>query len=115
MLVAFYYSDDAGVRWSSVSSYGFAGTGGGAFDPVSSSLAYLDFGPYTRRSKDLYVITDAGHKMTAIANLACASMDGLVFSSANDGMALCQKTGFARSEVLLRTSDGGRDWTTVDQ
>lgn len=111
MLVSFFYSVNAGVHWTAISRYEFAGTGGGAFDPVSSSLSYLDFGPYTGRSKDLYAVTDSGHKMVAIGNLACESTNGLVFSNAKLGLAICQKNGLAASAYLLRTSDGGRVWT----
>jgi hypothetical protein len=113
-LVSFFYSDNSGGHWTSVSRYAFPGTGGGAFDPVSSSLAFLDFGPYTSRSKDFYAVTDSGHKVTAIANLSCANMSGLVFSNARSGLAICQKTGLAVSTHLIRTSDGGRNWTRVD-
>jgi len=114
MLVSFFHSSDAGVHWSSISRYEYAGTGGGAFDPVSSSLAYLNFGPYTTRVKDLYAITNSGHKMTAVGNLACTSNNYLVFSDADHGLAICQKNGTVTSTYLLRTSDGGRDWTKVN-
>src|ERR1035437_4699471 len=97
MLVSFFYSDDAGVHWTSVSRYEYAGTGGGAFDPVSSSLAYLNFGPYTTRVKDLYAITNSGQKMTAVGNLACTSNNYLVFSDADHGLAICQKNGTVTS------------------
>jgi hypothetical protein len=113
MLVSFFYSVDAGVHWSSISRYEYAGTGGGAFDPVSSSLAYLDFGPFTTRSQDLYAITDSGHLMTAAGNLACSSTEGLVFSDATHGLAICQKNARTSSTHLLRTSDGGKVWTVV--
>ena len=59
MLASFFYSGDAGVHWTSVSRYEYSGTGGGAFDPVSSSLAYLDFGPYASRAKDLSSIASS--------------------------------------------------------
>jgi len=114
MLVSFFYSDDAGVEWTSISRYEYAGTGGGAFDPVSSSLAVLNFGTFTTRAKDLYVITNSGHSMTAVGNLACTSTNNLVFSNATHGLTICQKNGSAVSTTyLLRTSDGGRDWTKV--
>jgi photosystem II stability/assembly factor-like uncharacterized protein len=111
MLVSFLYSSDAGAHWISVSKYTYAGTGGGAFDPVSSSLAYLNFGTFTTRGKDLYVITDAGHRMTAVGNLACTSANDLVFSNAARGLTICQTNSTASSSTyLLRTSDGGMSW-----
>lgn len=114
MLVSFFYSSDAGVHWNSVSKYAYAGTGGGAFDPVSSSLAYLNFGTFTTRGKDLYVITNSGHRMTAVGNLACTSTNNLVFSNAAHGLTICQKNSTASSSTyLLRTSDGGISWTKL--
>jgi len=113
MLVSFFHSGDAGVHWTSISRYEFSGTGGGAFDPVSSSLAYLNFGPFTSRARDLYAVTTSGHRMTTVGNLACTSTNGLVFSNAIRGLAICQKNGATSSTYLLRTSDGGRSWTRV--
>lgn len=115
MLVSFFSSVDAGVHWISISRYEFSGTGGGAFDPVSSSLAYLNFGPFTKRAKDLYAITNSGHTMTAVGSLACTSTNYLDFSDATHGLVICQKNGFLASTQLLRTSDGGRNWTKVSR
>jgi hypothetical protein len=112
MLVSFFYSSDAGVHWTSISRYPYAGTGGGAFDPVSSSLAFLNFGPFTSRAKDLYVISNSGRTMTAVGNLACTTTNNLVFTNATDGLAICQKDSTSSSTTyLLRTSDGGREWS----
>jgi len=115
MLVSFFYSDDAGVHWTSVSRYEYSGTGGGAFDPVSSSLAYLDFGPYSSRAKDLYSITGSGHQMTPVGNIACSSTNGLIFSDAKNGLAICEQNGtnVPTSTYLLRSSDGGATWIKV--
>ena len=114
MDVSFFYSSDAGAHWISISRYAYGGTGGGAFDPVSSSLAYLNFGTFTTRAKDLYIITNSGHTMTAVGNLACTSTNYLVFSDATRGMTICQKNSTVSSSTyLLRTSDGGRSWTKV--
>ncbi len=55
MDVSFFHSSDGGSHWFGISRYSLGGTGGGAFDPVSSSLAYLNFGIFTSRVKDLYV------------------------------------------------------------
>jgi hypothetical protein len=113
MLVSFFSSVDAGVHWIGVSRYEFSGTGGGTFDPVSSSLAYLNFGPFTTRAKDLYAITNSGHTMIAVGNLACTSTNYLEFHDATHGLVICQKNGFVTSTQLLRTSNGGRNWTKV--
>jgi hypothetical protein len=114
MNVSFFHSSDAGARWISISRYAYGGTGGGAFDPVSRSLAYLNFGTFTTRAEDLYVITNSGHTMTAVGNLACNSTNYLVFSDASRGLTICQKNNSDSSfSYLLRTSDGGRSWTKV--
>jgi len=113
MSVSFFYSSDGGVHWTSVSRYEFAGTGGGAFDPVSSSLAYLDFGPFTSRAMDLYSISNSGHTMTPVGNLACRSVNGLVFSDAKHALAICDENYSLASTDLLQTSDGGATWSKV--
>jgi hypothetical protein len=114
MDVSFFRSSDAGTHWTSISRYEFSGTGGGAFDPVSSSLAYLNFGVYSTRAKDLYVITNSGRQMTAVGYLACTTTNELVFSDATHGLAICETNGSATSTTdLLRTSDGGRQWSKV--
>jgi hypothetical protein len=115
MDVSFFHSSDGGAHWISISRYAYGGTGGGAFDPVSSSLAYLNFGIFTSRrvKKDLYVITNSGHEMTAVGNLACTITNEIVFSNATRGLAICQKNGTESSTSLLRTSDGGREWAKV--
>ncbi len=114
MLVSFFYSNDGGSSWRSISRFAFAGTGGGAFAPVSSSLAYLDFGPFTSRHPDLYLINGARGTMTPAGNLVCSSAWGLVFANASRGVALCaQNTTSTTTMSLRRTTDGGRSWTTV--
>ena len=113
MLVSFFYSGDAGAKWRSISRYAFAGTGGGTFDPVSSSLAYLDFGPYSKGSKDLYRITNSGKTMRAVGNLACTSTNYLDFVDSTDALAICQMNGSTSSTSLVRTSNGGEVWTKV--
>ena len=114
MDVSFFHSSDGGSHWIGISRYSFGGTGGGAFDPVSGSLAYLNFGIFTSRAKDLYAITNSGHTMTAVGNLACTSTNYLVFSGATRGLTICQKNNSDSSfTYLLRTHDGGRSWTKV--
>ena len=114
MDVSFFHSSDAGVHWISISRYAYGGTAGGAFDPVSSSLAYLNFGIFSTRAKGLYVITNSGHQMSAVGNLACTSTDELVFSNAARGLVICTKNGADVSMTyLLRTTDGGRQWSKV--
>jgi hypothetical protein len=114
MDVSFFHSSDGGAKWISISRYEFSGTGGGAFDPVSSSFAYLNFGVFSGRAKDLYFITDSGRQMTAVGNLACATTSELVFSDATHGLAICQTNGSKTSTTdLLRTSDGGKEWSKV--
>ncbi len=114
MMVSFFYSQNAGSSWAGISRYAFAGTGGGAFDPVSSSLAYLDFGPFTTRPQDLYAIDGPRHTMRAVGNLRCTSADNLVFVDASHGVALCvQNTTSTTTTSLRRTTDGGATWTIM--
>ncbi len=111
MLVDLVYSGDAGVHWVGIPTI-YSGTGGGAFDPVSGSLAYVDVGQVTR-SKNLYRINDQGRSVTAVGSLVCANANGLVFTDARHGLAACDRFGTVSSTELLATSDGGSTWTLV--
>lgn len=111
MAVSFFYSGDAGSKWNHIPTHLFAGTGGGYFDPVSGSLAYLAYGPAdTPGSKNFFRITHEGLTMTAVGKLTCNIVNGLVFTDASRGFAACDKNNTFASTVLLRTSDGGATW-----
>lgn len=112
MMVSFFHSSDAGETWSNISQYEFAGTGGGAFDPVSTTLAYLAYDqqqPFDR-------ITNVGGKIINLGKLACAkysSLADLSFSDETHGLVLCSPDGAWTSAQLLKTSDGGVHWIHV--
>ena len=112
MMVSFFHSSDGGATWSNISRYEFAGTGGGWFDPVSTTLGYLAYGqqqPFDR-------ITNAGATITNLDKLACAkysSLTDLSFSDETHGLVLCSPDGTWASEQLLKTSDGGVHWIHV--
>ena len=114
MMVSFLTSNDGGRTWRAVSQYEFAGTGGGTFDPVSSSLALLDYGSESTISHDdLYRIDGAG-RTTPVGRFACATAGAMDFSTARVGIALClSPTSGSTRPVLERTSDGGRAWVAV--
>jgi len=115
MLVSFYYSGNGGVTWNHLPSRQFAGTGGGYFDPVSSSLAYLVFGLANASGpRNLYRVTNKGLTMTAVGKLKCASVNDLVYTDALHGFAACFQHDTWASSVLLRTSDGGITWGRVN-
>ena len=111
MEVSFLYSGDGGTTWIRVPNGQFSGTGGGFFDPVSSALAYLDFGSANSPgAKNLYRITDAGRSVKAVGELPCKMADGLVFTDATHGFAACDQNNSYASTVLLQTSNGGISW-----
>ena len=114
MMVSFFFSGDAGVHWINVSGLGYAGTGGGYFDPVSRSLAYLDYGQIgPSRPKNLFRITNAGRTSTPVGTLRCDGAWGLVFTDATHGLAVCNRNYKLTSTYLLRTSNGGATWSSV--
>jgi hypothetical protein len=113
MMVSFFYSSDGGVKWNALPTNLFSGTGGGAFDPVSSSVAYLAYGLNDLRgSKNFYRVTDEGRTTTAVGKLSCRSIVGMVFTNSMDGLAACY-LGTQSNTSLLHTSDGGAMWSTV--
>ena len=112
MMVAFFYSHDAGAQWTTIPTSSFAGTGGGSFDPVSSTLAYLDYGANSTKS-ELYRITHSGSQLTKVGQVDCSSDLSIAFTDRDHGLALCQQNGATTSEELLRTSDGGANWQRV--
>lgn len=114
MMVSFFFSGDAGVHWINISGFGYAGTGGGYFEPVSRSLAYLDYGRIgPSRPKNLFRITNAGRTSTPAGVLQCDGVYGLVFTDATNGLAVCNRNYKLTSTYLLRTSDGGATWSRV--
>lgn len=112
MMVAFFYSHNAGAQWTTIPTNSFAGTGGGSFDPVSVKLAYLDYGPNSTKS-ELYRISHSGSQLTKVGQIDCSTDLSIAFTDRDHGLALCQQNGATASEELLRTSDGGASWQRV--
>jgi photosystem II stability/assembly factor-like uncharacterized protein len=104
MQVSFLESSDGGVTWHAVSQHQYSGTGGGVFDPVSSSLAYLDYG-VSYGPPNLFRLQRGGEE-TAVGELKCA--ESMVFTSERDGLAICERN--ASDYSLVRTTDGGTHW-----
>jgi hypothetical protein len=114
MSVSFFYSGDGGVHWNVLPVVQFAGTGGGAFDPVSSTVGYLAYGPSdTPGAKNLYRITNDGRTMTPVGRLACNIVNGLVFTDTMHGLAACDRGNTQATTYLLQTFDGGATWKKV--
>ena len=113
MEVSFFYSDDGGAKWSTVPTKQFMGTGGGFFDPVSSTLAFVDYGGLL----PLYRVTNAGRDMVIAGTLHCSkvnsSVNALAFPNSRDGLAICSPQDLSTSARLERTTDGGSIWSPI--
>lgn len=113
MQESFFFSANAGSSWTAVPQRPFFGTGGGFFDPVSASLAYLDYGA----TRPLVRITSSPLKATTVGVLSCSkvnsSVDGLVFTNVNDGIALCAPGDAQATSRLETTTNGGTTWRDV--
>lgn len=108
MQVSFWYSSDGGAVWRQVSQTQFFGTGGGAFDPVTQSVAYLDYGA---ASDDKFVrLSDGGRDAQSISELKCTEVS-LTFTTIARGLALCNENDTEYS--LRRTENGGVTWSSV--
>jgi hypothetical protein len=113
MQVSFAFSANSGASWTPVPQHQFFGTGGGSFDPVSSTLAYLEYGgtgPLVRFTHSARVATAMGVLSCSTAN---SSIEGLSFTNVSDGVALCQPGDNPAAGRLERTSNGGRTWERV--
>lgn len=109
MQISIWHSSDGGAAWNSVSQSQFSGTGGGAFDPVTGSVAYLDYGGVQAKG-DFVRLSDGGRVATTIGELKCTNVS-LLFTSQSDGLASCGKN--YTSVQLERTIDGGSHWESV--
>jgi hypothetical protein len=105
----FAYSGDAGATWTLVPAGQWMDTGGGAFDPVSPRLAFLDYGQRVGAAA-LYRVVDAGRRLVAVSRPRCTSLSSLVFVSAREGLLVC---GYSPHARLERTGDGGVTWTRL--
>ncbi|HEY5439587.1 MAG TPA: hypothetical protein VIJ99_11890 [Acidimicrobiales bacterium] len=114
MEVSFAFSSDGGAQWNEVPTQQFMGTGGGYFDPVSSTLAYLDYGG----SRGLYRVSDAGRDMTKVGSLQCStvnsSVGAIAFTTPRSGLAICSPQGLWNSGRLEQTTDGGVTWSRIN-
>lgn len=113
MQVSFFFSKDAGTSWTQVPQQPFFGTGGGFFDAVSASLGYLDYGA----TRPLVRITTSPRTAKTVGVLSCSkinsSVNGLIFNSTRDGLALCFPGDAQRVGQLEKTIDGGKSWLDV--
>jgi len=113
MQESFFFSSDAGASWTQVPQKQFFGTGGGYFDPVSASLAFLDYGA----TRPLVRITTSPRMATTVGVLSCSkinsSVNGLIFTNARDGLALCFPGDRQAVGRLEKTTDGGSTWLDI--
>lgn len=106
----FSFSRDAGKSWTTVPTNQWNNTGGGDFDPVSSNLAFLDYGQIPK-GPNLFRITNSGRTVTAVGKLHYPDLWALDFTSAEAGLALC--TTNYLTGILIRTVNGGVTWERV--
>ena len=109
MFASLFFSSDGGSTWTSLlGTHGlaFAGTGGGAFDPVSATLAYIDVGQVVK-SGNIYRVTNHGRTVRSVGNLKCPNMLSLDFFNERDGLGVC--SDYSRT-YFVRSSDGGAHW-----
>jgi hypothetical protein len=113
MEVSFFFSGDGGVKWTTVPTRQFMGTGGGFFDPVSTTLAFVDYGG----SLPLYRVSDAGRDMVVAGTLRCSkinsSVNAMAFTNARDGLAICLPQDLFSLARVERTTDGGATWSRI--
>jgi hypothetical protein len=111
MQVSFLHSSDGGVQWSDIHQTQFFGTGGGAFAPVSSDVAYLDYG-VAIGPHNVFRLTEGGRDATPVADVKCETAPSMIFTNASDGLMLCNQN--YTSIQLRRTNDGGVLWNSVN-
>ena len=84
--------------------------GAGAFDPVTSAVAYLYYGAGSVRTTNFDRLTQGGAMSTGVDTLRCSNADALEFTSVERGLLLCAHD--TTSQILV-TSNGGVSWSTV--
>lgn len=107
------YSDDGGAKWilnerGPLGQFHF-----GVFDPVSSALAFF-VDPLDKGA--LYRVTNGATSISAVGRSPDPPTPGLlalVFTNANQGLALSYPEGNFFRQYLYRTENGGRDWMRV--
>ncbi len=109
MQVSFWHSSDGGVRWSPISQSQYFGTGGGAFDPVTSTVAYLDYGGVVK-ADNFVRLSDGGRVARTVGELRCTDAS-IVFTSVARGLMSCGENYTTAS--LRVTSNGGATWSVV--
>lgn len=112
MLANFQLSTDGGVRWRVIPTPEYSNTGGGNFDPVSSSLAYFDQGPGPKNTK-IYRIINSGRDLVLAGTVSCHQSLSYVFTSQSHGIALCLTGTSLSIGHLLSTSNGGTSWSAL--
>jgi hypothetical protein len=108
---SFWHSTNGGRSWTLASPdrLQFSGTGGGAFDPITSNVAVLDYGAVAT-PPDLYRISGGGARFTPIGDVRCSSASPMIFTNVADGLMIC---GLNLTTSVRRTSDGGATWENV--
>jgi hypothetical protein len=111
MQESFWHSENGGTTWSLASPdrLQFMGTGGGSFDPITSSVAVLDYGAVAS-PPDLYRISEGGARFTPIGEVRCSSASPMIFTNVSDGLMVC---GLNSTTLVRRTGNGGATWENV--
>lgn len=110
MQESFWHSTNGGATWSlaSPAKYQFFGTGGGSFDPITSSVAVLDYGA-AATPPDLYRISEGGVSFSPIDEVRCSG-ESMLFTNVSDGLMVCRLNSTA---LVRRTNNGGATWEDV--
>ena len=110
MMVSWFRSSDGGAHFTHW--WETSGTGGDAFDPLSSTVAYRYTGIGPAPAYALQRTTDGGASFTTVSRLFPdeGSESTLAFSDEEHGYVLGPGPN---GPVLLYTGDGGEHWTTV--
>ncbi len=112
MASSFFYSSTGGLTWNIIPVRQFSNTGGGFFEPVSSSLAFLALGRSdSLGARNFYDVTNQGRSLTPAGKLPCNIVNGLVFTDPTHGFAACDELNSFASTILLKTSNGGATWS----
>jgi hypothetical protein len=110
MQVSFWYASDGGASWSQVTQRQFFGTGGGAFDPITRTVAYLDYGGVVE-GDNFVRLSDGGRRAQSVGELRCTDVWPM-FTTVARGLAVCDENYTQNS--LRRTSNGGATWSNVN-
>lgn len=111
MMESFFHSTNGGATWARVPQQAYFGTGGGFFEPVSATLAFVDYGDDAHR---VYRLSEPKGSEAAVGALDCSDVPSVAFADPTAAVAVCERVSGSSSRTLLEiTTDAAARWRAL--